>query len=121
MEFMAHYARANPAACTNGKLTAGAMDSHLHAHRIDADGRQIVYSAPFASLPDGVIFLRIGESQPPRLKWRGRAWVWSFSGYGAPVRVPEAEEVRVLAPRPTVAVLTAGYVPTVHGSAGRSV
>ena len=49
--------------------------------------------------------------------WFGAALLpWSFSGYGAPIERPR-DEVELLTPPATVAVLAAGYRPLVHPTA----
>ena len=92
-----------------GRATAREMDAVLHAERVDPNGAKVVYRAAFDGLPSGV-FVRL-EGQPHLVL---SSWLlpWSPSGYGTPTRRPDAGSVEVLTPRSTVAVLAAGYCPT---------
>jgi hypothetical protein len=48
----------------------------------------------------------------PGLLAKGRFRPWSFEGYGPPVGAPK--RVEILTPPATVAVLAAGYRPSLH-------
>jgi hypothetical protein len=90
------------------------IDASLHQARVTRARAQLRHQAPARDLPDGSFLL-----------WQGRAHLvlgdrllpFSPSGYGAPLDRPTAP-VTVLTPRPTLAVLTAGYRPVLHPSAG---
>ena len=86
------------------------MDRALHAARVQRDRRQVRHRARIDTLPDGT-FCLIGSQ--PHLVWGAVLLPYSPGGYAAPVRRPQASEVTVLTPKPTVAVLAAGYVPHV--------
>ena len=93
----------------SGRAMVGEMDSALHAERVDRNGAKVIYRADFGGLPSGT-FVRL-ESQPHLVL---SSWLlpWSPSGYGTPTRRPDAGSVEVLTPRSMVAVLAAGYCPT---------
>ena len=67
------------------------------------------------SLPDGALFTTGAVAY---LTWRGRAYPWSFSGYGAPMDLPH-RAVR-LTPHITCQALAHRYVPEVHQSISAS-
>lgn len=90
----------------------GEIDTRLSAARLDGDVRR-VHRRRWGDLPDGVFFTRAAAPERPFLRWRGEGLPWSHAGYGAPEPVPHDEEVTVLTPEPTVAVLAAGYEPEV--------
>jgi hypothetical protein len=76
------------------------LDDLLHA------ARQRRYVASLGELPDGAMVL-VGDQ--PHL-WRGgRAWRWTFGGYGGAVPVGPRETVTVLTPEPVVRALREGY------------
>ena len=64
-----------------------------------------------AALPDGAMFT---TGAAPFLKWKGEAYPWQFSGYGAPAHLPE-QGIR-LTPHITCQALAHGYEPEVHAS-----
>ena len=92
------------------------MDARLHGERVEPrTRRKLTRPARLAALPDGA-FVRLGGTAA---LWLGGALLpWSFSGYGAPLERP-GDEVELLTPPATVAVLAAGYRPLVHPTAHR--
>ena len=64
-----------------------------------------------SALPDGAMFT---TGAAAFLKWQGQAHPWGFSGYGAPIELPE-QGVR-LTPHITCQALAHGYLPRVHES-----
>ncbi|MEL6413959.1 MAG: hypothetical protein AAFQ15_03350 [Pseudomonadota bacterium] len=62
-----------------------------------------------AELPDGAMFT---TGAAAFLKWKGQAYPWGFSGYDAPVELPE-QGLR-LTPHITCQALAHGYEPGVH-------
>ena len=92
-----------------GRASVAQMDQVLHAERVDRNGAKVVYRAAVDALPSGA-FVRM-EGQPHLVL---SSWLlpWSPAGYGTPQRHPEGGEVDVLTPRSIVAVLAAGYCPT---------
>lgn len=65
-----------------------------------------------ASLPDGAMFT---TGATAFLKWQDQAFAWRFSGYDAPVTLPQ-RAVR-LTPHITCQALAHGYTPDIHPSA----
>ncbi len=86
------------------------IDGTLAEARLDGGARRS-HRRRLIELPDGVFFTREGAAHRPLLRWRDAARPWSHGGYGPPEAVHGAEEVTVLTPEPTVAVLAAGYRP----------
>jgi len=97
---------------------AAEIDRVLHGARVNRDRTQIVHEADIADLPDGTFLTPAGATSLPFLKWQGRLWRWSRTGYayGGPAN---RGRVRVLTPAPTVAALRAGYLPAVRGAGTR--
>jgi hypothetical protein len=95
------------------------MDATLHAERVGAQGRKLTFRAQLAGLPDGA-FVRLADAGPAQayLVDNGRILAWSPAGYGAALLAPKRRDVDVLTPRSIVAVLSSGYRPMVHPSAG---
>lgn len=98
---------------------AKAMDRTLHRDRIDRAVRgQRRWRAELADLPDGAFVMHDGGAH---LVLGDRLLPWTHGGYAAPVARPGtgagAEEVEVLTPQHTVAVLRAGFAPRLHRSA----
>ena len=95
------------------------MDATLHAERIGTHGRKLTFRAQLAGLPDGA-FVRLADAGPAQayLVDNGRILAWSPAGYGAALLAPKRRDVDVLTPRSIVAVLSSGYRPMVHPSAG---
>jgi hypothetical protein len=97
-----------------GRATAGEMDGVLHAERIDSAGRKKTWTAPLASLPVGA-FVRL-EGRP-HLVMRTSLAAWTAQRFEPPIARPADLVVDTLTPRAIVAVLQAGYAPTLHPSA----
>jgi hypothetical protein len=92
------------------------MDVALHSERVVSRTRaKITRPAVLGELPDGAMVDYLGE---PALLSGGSLLPWSFDGYRAPVRVDPDTTADLLTPPSIVAVLTAGYRPLVHPSAG---
>ena len=90
------------------RVAANEIDRVLHGERLDRRGAKKIWQAELASLPDGTIVEHGGR---PHLARAGALLPWSFSGYGAAVRIPPAMRLAVLTPPSTVAALRAGYAP----------
>jgi len=88
------------------------IDGVLAEARLGDEGRRY-HRSRLGTLPDGVFFARDGAPDRPLIRWRGEVRPWAHEGYGAPIEVSEDEEVTVLTPAPTVAVLAHGYEPEV--------
>ena len=96
---------------------AADIDRVLHAARVDSrTRRQIRYRAPIDDLPVGT-FVRLDGDDWAWLLLEDRLMAYAPQGYHAPVTRPRRIDVEVLTPRPTVAVLAAGYRPMLHESA----
>jgi hypothetical protein len=90
------------------------MDLVLQAQRL-AGREKRRHRAALDTLPDGAMMVL--DNEPVAV--RGDTLLpWSFAGYGAPRPRPRGIEVDVLTPPAIVAVLSAGYRPQWHPSAG---
>ena len=107
--------RAAWAVATGAVPSAKAMDAALHRARVFPRLRsKRTCEADLAALPEGS-FIRWRDG--PALVLGDRLLPWTPSGYGPAVPRPSTGPVTVLTPAPTVAVLKAGYRPTLHPSA----
>ena len=99
--------------CFGAPVSAEIIDARLHADRV-AKGIKRTYRDDLANLPDGAYIVLEGKAW---LVWGTELLAWSDSGYAG--RRPRAKhpEIEVLTPRPTVAILVAGYTPGIHPSA----
>lgn len=101
-----------------GEAGAEAIDTRLHAERLDARTRERrLHDAPLEELPDGTFVLAGGE---PLLVRGSRLLAWTPAGYGCPRRRPRTGALPVITPPSLVAVLAAGWsgvVPLLHPSA----
>jgi hypothetical protein len=93
---------------------AADVDAALQAARWQ-DGRKLTYRARLGDLPGGAM-VAAPEDEAPHLVWQGQLWRWSFEGYSPGPQWPSTREVRVLTPKPTVAILAAGYPVQLHTS-----
>jgi hypothetical protein len=108
-----HFKRAW-AAAISGQDTLSDIDRRLHLDRVRPDRRKRIFKETFATLPDGTY-----------IEWEGSAWLileqalhcWTPAGYSQRTEPSLAGTVRVLTPRCTVTVLSAGYRPLLHPSA----
>lgn len=96
-----------------GRVTAGDMDAVLHPERVDAGGRKVVWSGDLQRLPSGTFVRHAGR---PHLVLASWLLEWSPAGYVATHRRPDTATVEVITPRSIVAVLSAGYCPSLHPS-----
>jgi hypothetical protein len=101
-------------------LLAWQLNDRLHAERhrpgrgLDRAGDRIVWSAPYASLPDGTIVVMPDRSC--RLVAGDRTLRFSFDGWIDASPRPRGE-ASVLTPPTSVAALAHGYRPRLHPSA----
>ncbi len=100
-------------ACHGEPANADAMDSVIHADRVNHKKKR-TYLADIATLPDGAY---IALDERAWLVWENSLHEWSDSGYSARRRRPVRGEVAVLTPRSIVDVLCAGLRPAVHVTA----
>ncbi|MEO6300185.1 MAG: hypothetical protein ABIV25_03660, partial [Paracoccaceae bacterium] len=96
---------------------AGEMDAVLHQSRVADDQRQRRFMRDASGLPDGAFVWHEGQAC---LVHRGRLHPYRTAGYDAPYELPEGL-VEVMTPKPTVAVLLAGFRPALHPSASGAV
>jgi hypothetical protein len=91
------------------------MDTALHRARVTRARGQVRHDAPMESLPDGAFVLRDGAAWLVLGRHLRRH---APGGYGAAIlRAPGP--ATVLTPRPSLAVLAAGYRPVLHPTADR--
>jgi hypothetical protein len=98
-------AKAFAAAFPGEAKDADAMDVVLHRERLDGRLKRL-WRGRLAALPDGA-FVAI-DGRPHALR-DGKLWPWSFAGYGAPIAFDAIQDVDVVTPPSTVAVLASGY------------
>lgn len=97
-----------------GRATAGEMDHRLHAERVDPGGRKVTFHARIGTLPDGALVRHDGR---PWLIHDDRLMRWTPAGYDSVLARLAELPVEVLTPRSIVAVLSAGYSPSLHPTA----
>jgi len=107
-----------------GKLKEGTgvvegIDSVLHAQRVGAGGRKVVWRSPLSELPEGSLVALTDLPGQAWLLWGRALWRWSASGHTERRESGAVGVVDVLMPRSVVAVVGAGYLPMVHTSAGQ--
>ncbi|MBC5815707.1 MAG: hypothetical protein GIW97_04115 [Candidatus Eremiobacteraeota bacterium] len=98
-----------------GPVGADIIDDQLHGERLERR-RKRTYRSDLATLPDGAYVALDGA---PWLVWGNDLLAWSASGYVARESRPKKKDVDVLTPRSIVAVLAAGYCPSIHPSAAK--
>lgn len=99
---------------TAGRAMAEDMDLVLHAERMGDGHAKRTYYTPIESLPGGAFVRWQGA---PHLVLAGWLLPWDFTGYGTPIERPSAGTVEVLTPPSMVAVLSAGFCPSLHPTA----
>jgi hypothetical protein len=101
-------------------ISASAIDRVLHKARVDPrTRRQIRFEAALDELPDGTFVALPDDPSTPLLILGERLLPWHPFGYRPPRPRPATARCLVLTPRPTVAVLRAGYRPALHPTATR--
>lgn len=103
-------------ACHGGPATADAMDLRLHADRLDGKKKR-TYRAAIGSLADGSFAAIDGR---PWLIAGAHLHAWTDMGYTERRARPVRGDVDVLTPRSAQTVLSAGYRPAIHPSAGEA-
>lgn len=94
------------------RASATAMDTVLHAERLNGKAKRL-HHLPVDTLPDGAMISLNGEA----LAMRGNHMLpWTPAGYGAPRPRPRGIDVDVLTPPAMLAVLVRGYAPLWHAS-----
>jgi hypothetical protein len=95
------------------------MDLTLQAERIGQHGQKLTFTAQLGALPGGAFVRLPNEAEPPGyLVQDDRLLAWSPAGYTKPRPLNRRRQVEVLTPRSIIAVLSAGYRPMLHPSAG---
>jgi hypothetical protein len=97
-----------------GKVSAPAMDDVLHAERLDGKIKRI-HRRNIDTLPDGAMIARGGEVYAVR---GGKLLRWTPRGYRDITRRPKGITADVLTPPSMLKVLSRGYAPQWHNSAG---
>lgn len=92
------------------QVSATAIDDGLHASRLSAPGVRRTFTAGLSGLPDGVM-VKLEDDDRYWLVSGQQLLAWSPGGYRDRRSRPRAARVTVITPRPTVAVLAAGYRP----------
>jgi hypothetical protein len=96
------------------RASAPAIDLALHAERLDGKAKRTQRRA-IDELPDGAMIALDGDA----FAVRGRHLLpWTPKGYGGARPRPRGTHVEVLTPPSILKVLTAGYSPLWHESAG---
>ena len=92
------------------------MDARLHGERLASGGIPMpVGRKGLGALPDGAM---ISDGQACYALRDGKALRWNFSGYDRASGLDRlGDEIHVITPATTLAVLRAGYRPAWHGSA----
>ena len=94
------------------------VDRTLHSARVDRDKRQIRVSGRIGGLPDGSMISLPDAPRAAWLIWKGHLHRWSHEGYTERRPLPVGADSVLLTPEPSLRVLGAGYLPSVHPSAG---
>lgn len=96
------------------RASAGEMDRHLHAERLDGKGKR-THRRVIDELPGGAMIVRGDDvfaiTANEMLRWRPQ-------GYAAREPRPRGIDVAVLTPPSMLRVLAHGYAPLWHPSAG---
>jgi hypothetical protein len=96
------------------RASAGAMDDTLHAERLDGKSKR-THRRALDKLPDGAMIALDGEVFAVRGKHLLR---WTPSGYAETRARPRGLAMDVLTPPSMLTVLSRGYAPRWHTSAG---
>jgi hypothetical protein len=96
------------------KVRASDMDCMLHAERLDGKTKRI-HRRNIDTLPDGAMISRDGESYAVR---GNKLLRWTPRGYKGATPRPRGVTVDVLTPPSILRVLSRGYSPQWHKSAG---
>ena len=97
-----------------GRVSAPAMDDVLHAERLDGKSKRI-HRRGIDTLPDGAMIVRDGDAYAVR---GNKLLRWTPRGYRDATRRPKGVTVDVLTPPAMLKVLSRGYAPQWHKSAG---
>lgn len=98
----------------HGPNDLAGIDRHMHRDRVTRTRAQVRHKGSIAGLPDGCVILHAGT---PHLVWDSYLLPARPDGYAPPIPRPTTGTATVLTPACTVAVLAAGYRPTLHPTA----
>jgi hypothetical protein len=119
-DYSAYRAAVTQAVDSPSPLLASQLNERLQAERhrrgrgLVRAGDRIVWSAPFAELPDGTVIVAPGGDC--RLVIGERLLRFSFEGWVGATPRPFVGEAMVLTPPTSVAALAHGYQPLLHPS-----
>jgi hypothetical protein len=119
-DYAAYRAAVTRAVDSSAPLLASQLNERLQAERhrrgrgLVRAGDRIVWSAPFAELPDGTVIAAPDRSC--RLVVEERLLRFSFEGWVDATPRPFVGEATVLTPPTSVAALACGYQPLLHPS-----
>jgi len=99
----------------NRRPRATEIDDVMHRERTRRDRSKVTFEADAGQLPDGTMIVSPDSADRALLISGDVSHPWSPGGFGSP-QVRPAGTVVVLTPRSTVAALTAGFRPKLHGS-----
>jgi hypothetical protein len=115
--FMAGHRRVLAGRGEPAQISAPELDRRLHRDRVDSRSRrQIRFEAVLDDLPDGTFVRLPNDPETAWLVWSEQLGPWRSAGYGRAMPRPTGVMAEVLTPKTTVAVLAAGYRPSVHAS-----
>jgi len=100
--------------CVGAPASADSIDKRLHAERRAGRSKR-TYFTDISELPNGTYVVKDGSAW---LVWGTQLLKWSDSGYSERRRRTHRSTIEVLTPPAIVAVLEAGYEPSLHWSAG---
>jgi hypothetical protein len=98
----------------SARAMAEDMDAVLHNERLTPERSKRTYATNIETLPGGTFVLWQGA---PHLVLASWLLPWSFTGYGTPIERPDTGSIEVLTPPSIVAVLSAGFCPSLHPTA----
>jgi hypothetical protein len=101
------------AMCHGEPVSADIVDRQLHRERLVRPRIKRTYSSDLACLPNGTYIAVEGRAW---LVWGDALFAWSPHGYSERRERSARQEVDVLTPRSTVAILAAGYRVAAHPS-----
>jgi hypothetical protein len=119
-DYAAYRAAVTRAVESSAPLLASQLNERLQAERhrrgrgLVRAGDRIVWSAPFAELPDGTVI--VAPDRSCQLVVEERLLRFSFEGWTGATPRPVVGEATVLTPPTSVAALAHGYQPLLHPS-----
>ena len=111
-QFRDSWGRANKDLIGRANVTAGLIDSVLHAERLTSTGQKFTYTEQLNRLPSGT-FVTLEPGEKPYLLLEDELYLWHPEGYERPISYPPDTVGYVLTPRSTVRALAVGYAATI--------